>query len=110
MSMQSARTIQELRTTLEPAEVLARAKRFFTRRNNIYATFIDREGPAFATFRGQGGEEIAIGVAPAPEGGTRVTGSTYLFDMQVARFLGTLPAVQGSDNLPQSTALPEGGA
>ena len=51
------------------------------------------EGPTFCSFRGQGGEEIVIGVAPA-DGGTRVTGSTYLFDMQVARFLSTLPGVQ----------------
>jgi hypothetical protein len=43
------------------------------------------------TFRGQGGEEIAIGTA-AGNGGTRVTGSTYLFDMQVSRFFETLPA------------------
>jgi hypothetical protein len=28
---------------------------------------------------------------PSPDGGTQVTGSTYLFDMQLARFLTTLP-------------------
>jgi hypothetical protein len=109
MSMQSARTIQELHTTLPPDEVLARAHEFFTRRNNLYATFIDREGPAFATFRGQGGEEIAIGVAPAPAGGTLVTGSTYLFDMQVARFLVTLPPAPGSTGVAAPAALPEAG-
>ena len=42
------------------------------------------------TFRGQGGEEIAL-AATAKDGATLVTGSTYLFDMQVARFLTTLP-------------------
>jgi hypothetical protein len=47
------------------------------------------EGPTFASFRGQGGEEIVIGVAPA-DNGTRVTGSSYLFDMQVARFFTTI--------------------
>ena len=31
--------------------------------------------------------------ATAGSGGTRVTGSTYLFDMQIARFFATLPAV-----------------
>jgi hypothetical protein len=31
--------------------------------------------------------------ATAKDGATLVTGSTYLFDMQVARFLSTLPAV-----------------
>jgi hypothetical protein len=94
MSMQQRRTMQELRTPLGPAEVLDRAKRFFMQQLNIYSTFLDREGPTFVSFRGQGGEEIAIGVAPSPEGGTLVTGSTYLFDMQIARFFSTLPATQ----------------
>ena len=86
----SQRTLQEYRTSLPPAEVLARAKSFFPRRPSLYAAFLDKEGPNFCSFRGQGGEEIVIGVAP-DEGGTRVTGSTYLFDMQVARFFSTLP-------------------
>ena len=42
--------------------------------------------------RVQGGEEILVGASPAGDGnGTRVTGSTYLFDQQVARFFATLP-------------------
>jgi hypothetical protein len=88
----SQRTLQEYRTSLAPAEVLARAKTFFPRRPSLYATFLDKEGPTFASFRGQGGEEIVIGVAPA-DGGTHVTGSTYLLDMQVARFFSTLPGL-----------------
>jgi hypothetical protein len=84
--------IQETTTTLPPAEVLAAAKRFFARRNPIYAAFLDREGDSFVTFRGQGGEEVVIGVEPA-EGGTAVRGSTYLFDQQVGRFFATLPPV-----------------
>ena len=91
MSMQTERTLQEARTPLAPAEVLARAKRFFPQNLNLYATFLDREGPTFVSFRGQGGEEIVIGAAPHADGGTLVTGSTYLFDMQVARFFATLP-------------------
>ena len=91
----SQRTLQECQTTLAPGDVLARAKEFFARRSSLYAAFLDKEGPTFASFRGQGGEEIVIGVAPA-EGGTRVTGSTYLFDMQLARFLSTLPPAPGS--------------
>ena len=89
----SQSTLQECQTSLAPADVLARAKQFFTRRSTLYAAFLDKEGPTFCSFRGQGGEEIVIGVAPA-DGGTRVTGSTYLFDMQLARFFSTLPAVQ----------------
>ena len=89
----SQRTLQECQTSLAPGEVLARAKSFFTQRTTLYATFLDKEGPTFCSFRGQGGEEIVIGVASA-DGATRVTGSTYLFDMQVARFLSTLPGAQ----------------
>jgi len=89
----SDRTLQECQTSLAPSEVLTRAKNFFSTRSSLYAAFLDKEGPTFCSFRGQGGEELVIGVAPA-DGGTRVTGSTYLFDMQVARFLSTLPAVQ----------------
>jgi hypothetical protein len=89
----SQRTLQEFQTTLAPDEVLARAKGFFARRSPLYAAFLDKEGPTFCSFRGQGGEEVVIGVA-ASNAGTRVTGSTYLFDMQLARFFTTLPAVQ----------------
>jgi len=90
----SQRTLQETTTSLSGPEVLTEAKSFFPSRPSLYATFLDMEGPAHCTFRGQGGEEIVIGVSPAPEGaGTRVTGSSYLFDMQVARFFTTLPPV-----------------
>ena len=70
--------------------MLDRAKLFFANRPSLYPAYIDEEGPGFCTFRGQGGEEIVIGVAPSPNGGTRVTGSSYLFDMQVSRFFATL--------------------
>jgi hypothetical protein len=88
----SQRTLQEINTAVAADEVLTRAKSFFANRPSLYATFLDMEGPGFCSFRGQGGEEIVIGVAPATEGGTRVTGSSYLFDMQVSRFLTTLEA------------------
>ena len=87
---QSSRTLQETVTTLAPAEVLQAAKTFFARRNPIYAAFLEKEGPTHAAFRGQGGEEIIVGVLPA-RSGTRVTASTYMFDQQVARFFATLP-------------------
>jgi hypothetical protein len=91
---QTTRTLQETVTTLGPAETLDAAKQFFARQNGVYAAFPEQESTRHLTLRGQGGEEIIIGVAPAP-GGTRVTGSTYLFDQQVARFFATLatPAV-----------------
>ena len=87
---QRARTVQEMVTSLSPAEVLTEAKNFFSRQNGVYAAFVEQEGPAYITLRGQGGEEIVIGTAPA-DGGTRVTASTYLFDQQIARFLSSLP-------------------
>jgi hypothetical protein len=92
----SQRTMQETTTNLDGAEVLTRAKSFFANRPSIYSTFLDMEGPGFCSFRGQGGEELIIAVSPNPDGGTRVTGSTYLFDMQIARFFSTLPPVSQS--------------
>ena len=91
MNYQSGRTLQEATTTASPQEVIEEAKKFFARRNGIYAAFIEKEGPGWANFRGQGGEEIVVGTAPV-DGGTRVSASTYLFDQQIARFLSTLPA------------------
>lgn len=89
----SSRTVQEHLTPMAPDDVLARATQFFAQRNPLYAAFLEKEGPGFVTFRGQGGEEIVI-AAVARDGATLVTGSTYLFDMQVARFLTTLPRVE----------------
>ena len=37
-------TLQEARTSLAPAEVLARAKEFFARRSTLYAAFLDVAG------------------------------------------------------------------
>ena len=87
---QTNRTLQEIITTLGPGETLVAAKDFFARQNGIYVAFPEQESPTHLTLRGQGGEEIVIGVAPAA-GGTRVTGSTYLFDQQIARFFASLP-------------------
>ena len=91
VNSQRGRTLQEAVTTASPDEVIAAAKRFFGRRNSIYSAFLEKEGHGWATFRGQGGEEIAVGTA-STDGGTRVSASTYLFDQQVARFLANLPA------------------
>ncbi len=95
---QTNRTLQEMVTTVGAAEVLGSAKRFFARENGIYSAFPEQESASHLTLRGQGGEEIVIAVAPTA-GGTRVTGSTYLFDQQVARFFATLPT-------PKATSVP----
>ena len=84
--------IQEINTTMSPDAVLAAAKAFFARRAPIYAAFLEKEGPNYVTFRGQGGEELVIGVTPA-DGHTIVRGSTYLFDQQIGRFFSTLDPI-----------------
>lgn len=86
------RTLQQTRTSLAPGEVLSFAKQFFLRRSSLYPAFLEKEGATFVTFRGQGGEELVIGVA-GDVGATAVTGSTYIFDQQIARFFATLPPV-----------------
>jgi hypothetical protein len=86
------RTLQETTTSRTPAEVLRSAKDFFARQTGIYAAFPEQESKAHVTMRGQGGEEVVIGAVPAG-GATKVTGSTYLFDQQIARFFATLSPV-----------------
>lgn len=89
---QRDRTLQETTTSLTPAQALEAAKNFFARQNGTYAAYPEQEGPSYLTLRGQGGEEVVIAAIPG-QGGTRVTGSTYLFDQQVARFFATLSPV-----------------
>jgi hypothetical protein len=77
-------------TSLPPAEVLQRARRFFAERVPHAAAFPEKEGPAYLVLRGQGGEEIALAVSGTPDG-CRVRASTLLFDQAVDRFFSTLP-------------------
>ena len=79
-----------MRTSLAPAAVLTAAKAFFGARNAVYTAFLERESATSVVLRGQGGEEIVV-AAQADGGATLVTGSSYLFDQQVARFLSSLP-------------------
>ena len=89
---QRNRTLQETTTSRSPAEVLRSAKDFFARQTGIYAAFPEQESKSHVTLRGQGGEEVVIAAIPAA-GETKVTGSTYLFDQQLARFFATLAPV-----------------
>jgi hypothetical protein len=82
--------VHETLTTLDGAEVIRRAKAFFSQRVPAMAAFPEKEGPAWLSLRGQGGEEIALAVF-AVAGGTRVRASTLYFDQGVSRFLHTLP-------------------
>jgi hypothetical protein len=82
--------IHTTRTTLPPAEVLARAVHFFAERVPHQAAYPEKRGETWLTLRGQGGEEIAL--AAFPDGpATQVRASTLLFDQTVRRFLVTLP-------------------
>jgi hypothetical protein len=55
-------TVQATRTSLDGESVLNNATRFFSRQNTLYPVFPEKRGTAYATFRGQGGEELIIGV------------------------------------------------
>lgn len=100
--------LQEIRTPMPPADVLAAAKKYFARRSPIYAAFLEQEGPSHMTFRGQGGEELVIGVTPT-EDGTIVRGSTYLFDQQIARFFSTLDPVPDTEEEIGMTSMTRAG-
>lgn len=86
--------VHEITTTLPAQEVIERAKVFFTERVPHVGAFLEKEGPTFATFRGQGGEEIAV-AAIEGEAGTRVRASSLLFTQSISRFYSTLPVAEG---------------
>lgn len=85
----------EMTTSLTGAEVLVRAKQFFAERVPHLGAFPEREEAHFASFRGQGGEELTIAVFASADG-TRVRASTLLFDQAVGRFFSTLPGTADS--------------
>ncbi len=105
MTTPAIRTQQETSTSLDGAAVLAAATEFFAQRNGVYAAFPEKSGPTYVALRGQGGEEVVFGVAAIP-GGTRVTGSSYLFDQQIARFLAGLPIHVAPAPAPATEMIP----
>ena len=105
MHQQSSRQLQERLTSLSVSQVLDAATRFFGRSGSVYTAFPEKRGPTHVALRGQGGEELVIGARPT-DGGTSVTGSSYLFDQQIAAFLDSLPPA--TPTLPAAVA--EGGA
>lgn len=99
MHQQSSRQLQERLTSWSITEVLTAATHFFSR-GGIYTAFVEKQGPSHVVLRGQGGEELVIAARETAEG-TAVSGSSYLFDQQVARFLNSLPpAVVGTEVTP----------
>lgn len=93
MHQQSSRQLQSRLTSLPIDDVLTAAIRFFSRGSGVYSAFLEKRGPAHVVMRGQGGEEIVIGAYMTPAG-CSVSGSSYLFDQQVAAFLDSLPAAE----------------
>ena len=78
--------------TLPPADVLARAQRFFAERVPSSAAFFEKSGPSFVVLRGQGGEEVVISAwQDQADGVTHIRGSTLFFDQALDRFFSTLP-------------------
>ena len=90
MHQQSSRQLQDTLTSLPMDEVLRAATHFFANRSGVYTAFVEEQGPSHVALRGQGGEEIVIGVRDTPAG-TAVSGSSYLFDQQIARFFESVP-------------------
>ncbi len=106
MHQQSARQLQERLTSLSIEQALDAATLFFAR-GGIYTAFLEKRGPAHVALRGQGGEEVVVG-ARAVDGGTAVSGSSYLFDQQVAAFLDSLPPMTdvALPGAPDAVAVP----
>ncbi len=103
MHQQSSRQLQSWTTSLSVGDVLDRATQFFTR-GGVYTAYVEKRGPTHLVLRGQGNEELVIGAREVPEG-TAVSGSSYLFDQQIARFLNSLPpAVATAPASTDSTA------
>ncbi len=84
--------LHEYETSLAQGDVLARAKAFFAERVPHYGAYLESESATHATFRGQGGEEIALAVMNC-EAGTKVRASSPLYGQAIGRFFSTLPAV-----------------
>lgn len=104
---QSSRQIQECLTSQSVAEVLKSAEWFFASGGGIYTAFIEKRSPTHINLRGQGNEEIVIAVRATDEG-TWVSGSTYFYDQQVARFLQSLPPVTTPPMATAGAALSPG--
>jgi hypothetical protein len=90
--------IQEVLTDLSRAEVVARAKEFFTTRLNQYTALVSEEGEGHVKFDVEAGE-VVIGTATRG-GRTLVRGSTSRAHHELSQFFTTLaPAEAVRQNL-----------
>ncbi len=80
--------IQEVATELSAAEVVQRARDFFTLRFSPYAGFAEDEGPSHIRFSTEAGD-LTIGVGTR-DGVRVVRGSTSRLHHELSQFLVTL--------------------
>jgi hypothetical protein len=80
--------IQEVVTDLAPAEVVQRAKEFFTTRFSNRSAFVEEESAGHVKFEIEAGE-VTIGTAER-DGRTVVRGSTSRLHNELSRFLMTI--------------------
>ena len=103
MHQQLSRQLQETLTSLPVGDVLDSATTHFARESGVYGAFLEKQGENYVSLRGMGGEEVVI-AARITEGGVAVTASSYLFDAQIARFLGSLPPADPTPPEAESAA------
>jgi len=80
--------VQEVRTRMEPAEVIRLARDFFATRFTPYGAFVESESETHLAFRLEAGE-LVIGTN-VEEGQTVVRGSTSRVHHELSQFLSTL--------------------
>lgn len=81
--------IHETRTKLAPAEVIERARTFFTLASTPYASFAEKVGDGYLKLFLEVGE-IVIGCVPQEDGATLVRGSASRGEHLLTSFLTTL--------------------
>lgn len=80
--------MQEVLTDISPAEVVERAKEFFTMRLTPYTGFVEEQSDHHVKFEIEAGE-VVIGASNV-EGRTLVRGSTSRLHHELSQFLSTL--------------------
>ena len=82
--------VQEVRTRLDPAEVIRLSIEFFTTRLTPYGAFVQEAGDTHASFRVEAGE-VVIGAGLDDDGETTlVRASTSRLHHEVSQFLAML--------------------
>lgn len=96
--------IQEVVTELPTAEILGRAREFFTLRFSPYAGFVDDESDTHVRFRTEAGE---LTVAVGEHDGRRVVrGSSSRLHHELSQFLVTLGTPEDvRDNVDQGPGV-----